>query len=433
MQKYPGRLAGLISVLVAVVIALVARAGDDTAASVRPATTDWPAWRGAAQDGRSGDQKAPTKWSRTENVLWKTPVPGQGHSSPIVYGDRVFLTTADEATKKQSVLAFDRKTGTSIWSTLAHEGPFPRKNPKNSHASATLACDGKRVYGVFLNDRSLDALATDLDGRILWQSKVGDFSSEHGYGSSPVLYRSLLIVNGDSLKDSFIAALDTNTGKIAWRTERPATGRHGSYATPVVATLAGKPQVILTGMNETTSYDPETGKRLWSVRGPAEVTGCTPAWSESLVFASGGFPEKQLLAIRPNGQGDVTESHIAWRTGKGITYVPSPLYHAGNLYVVADGGVISCFEAATGKQIWQDRLQGAFTASLVLAGDLLYATNEAGKTFILKTGPKFEVVATNDLGEGALATPTICGGQIFLRTDRHLWCFGDPARSQKSD
>ncbi len=412
---------------------LSGRSGGESAdppapiAAPKSAAGDWPWWRGPALDGTSADRGVVTKWSATDNVVWRVKVPGRGHSSPIVCGDRVFLTAAADAPPRQLVLALDRKSGKQAWSSPAHEAPFARKNPKNSHASATPACDGERIYSVFLNRDGLFVTAMSLDGKTAWQVKAGAFSSEHGYGSSPVLYKSLVIVNGDSLKGCFVAALDRRTGKQVWRTERKTTGRHGSYATPVVAKLAGKPQLILMGMGEVSSYDPDSGKRLWWCAGPAEVTACTPALSDTVVFATGGYPEKEVLAIRADGSGDVTKSHVAWRSRKVVAYVPSPIYHDGHLYVVSDGGVAGCFEAKTGKQLWQDRLQGAFTASPVLAGGLLYATSEAGKTFLFKAGPKFEVVATNDLGERALATPAICGGQVFLRTDKHLYCLGRPA------
>jgi hypothetical protein len=394
------------------------------ASSPQVAEGDWPWWRGPTLDGKSQDEQVVTKWGRAENVLWEAKVPGRGHSSPIVCGERVFLTTADEATHKQYVLAFDRKTGKPLWSTLAHAAEFTRKNPKNSYASATPACDSQRVYSVFLNRDGLHVTATNLDGKILWQTKVGAFQSQHGYGSSPVLFKSLVLINGDSLKDCFVAALDRKTGAVVWRTARKTTGKNGSYATPIVAQLAGRPQLILTGMSEVSSYDPETGKLIWSCAGPSEVTGCTAACSDKLVFATGGYPEKEILAIRADGTGDVTKSHIVWRSGKGVAYVPSPLYHEGHLYVVADGAMVTCFKAATGEQVWQERLQGGFTSSPVLVGDLLYVTNEAGKTFVLKTGPKFKVVAVNALEGGVLATPAVCGGRLFLRTSGHLYCIG---------
>jgi outer membrane protein assembly factor BamB len=394
----------------------------------KAAVDDWPWWRGPTLDGKSRDRHAVTTWGPRHNVLWKTPVPGRGHSSPIICGRRVFLTTADEDAHKQLVLAFDRQTGKPLWSTVVHEGGFPRKHPKNSHASATPACDGRRVYCPFLTQGGLYVTATDLDGKILWQKKAGAFTSQHGYGSSPVLYGRLVIVNGDSLKGCFVAALDCRTGAVVWRTERKTTGRNGSYATPVIAVLAGKPQLILTGMGEVVSYDPATGKRIWHCDGPAEVTGCTAACSPSLVFATGGYPERELLAIRADGSGDVTRSHVVWRTGKGVAYVPSPLYHDGLLYVVSDGGVATCFAAQTGRQVWSGRLDGGFSASPVLVGRLLYVTNEAGRTFVLRTGRRFEVIARNDLEGAGMATPAVCGGRIFLRTGRYLYCIGTPTR-----
>ena len=268
--------------------------------------------------------------------------------------------------------------------------------------------------------------ATDLDGKRLWQTRVGAFRSEHGYGSSPVLFRDLMIVNGDNLDACFVAALDRRTGKVAWRTDRPTTGKHGSYATPLVANLAGRDQLILTGMHETAAYDPATGKQLWKCDGPAEVTGNTPAVGDGMVFVSGGYPEKVILAIRADGTGDVSKTHVAWRATKGVAYVPSLLYRGGRLYVVADNGLITCFEASTGKEVWQGRLRGGFSSSPVLVGDHLFVSNEAGETFVLKTGPKFEVVGTNNLEDGAMATPAVGRGRLYLRTAHSLFCIGKP-------
>jgi outer membrane protein assembly factor BamB len=395
-----------------------------TASLPKVAEGDWPWWRGPALDGKSRDGQVVTTWSRVENVRWEAKVPGRGHSSPIVCGAHVFLTTADEDAHKQYVLAFDRRTGKPLWNTLIHEVELTRKNPKNSHASATPACDGQRVYSVFLNRDGLYVTATNLDGKIVWQTRAGAFESQHGYGSSPVLFKSLIIINGDSLKDCFVAALDRKTGEVVWRTMRKTSGKNGSYATPIVTQLAGRPQLILTGMGEVSSYDPETGKLIWSCAGPSEVTGCTPACSDQLVFATGGYPEKAILAIRADGVGDITKTHIVWRSGKGVAYVPSPLYHKGYLYVVADGALVTCFKAATGEPVWQERLQGNFTSSPVLVGDLIFVTNEGGKTFVLKSGPKFQVVTTNSLEESVLATPAVSGDRLFLRTASHLYCIG---------
>jgi outer membrane protein assembly factor BamB len=334
------------------------------------------------------------------------------------------LTTADEATDKQFVLAFDRRTGASLWSTLAHQGKFMRKHPKNSHASATPACDGERVFSAFVNNGGLHVTATDLDGKILWQTRAGDFQSLHGYGASPVLFQSMVIVAGDNVTSGYLAALDRQSGKVVWRTERKTVGKYGSYGTPTLAVVGKRIQLLQAGMGRTAGYDPETGKLLWSCAGPAEVTGNTLASSATTVFSSGGFPEKELQAIRANGTGEVTNSHRTWSTSKGVAYVPSPLHHDGLLYVVSDNGLASCFDAESGEQLWQERLAGSFTSSPVLIGDLLYVTSEAGVTSVIKAGRTFKLVGTNSLDERVMATPAVCGGQLFLRTEQKLYCLG---------
>lgn len=387
---------------------------------------DWPWWRGPDRNGISADREAVTKWSPKENVVWATNVPGHGHSSPIVCGNRVFLTTAEEKSQKQLILAFDRKTGNPLWSTLAHDGKFTRKYPKNTHASATQACDRGRLFSVFVNADGLHVTATDLEGKILWQKRAGDFQSLHGYAPSPVLYKNLVIVNGDNVKSCYLTALDSETGKVVWHTERKIVGKYGNYGTPTLAVVSDKVQLLQAGLGQTASYDPQTGKLLWSCEGPAEVTANTLAFSATTVFSSGGFPEKELRAIRGDGKDDVSQSHLAWKTDKGITYVPSPLYHAGLLYLVNDAGIASCIDAESGKQIWQERLQGNFSSSPVLVGNLLYATNEAGQTSIFKASRTFELVGTNAMQESVMATPAVCGGQIFLRTASKLYCLGAP-------
>jgi len=387
---------------------------------------DWPWWRGPNRDGISADRSVVTKWSPRENVVWATKVPGRGHSSPIVCGQRIFLTTAEEKTQEQSILAFDRQTGRPLWSTRAHQGKLMRKYPKNSHASATPACDSERVFSVFINNDGLHVTATDLDGKILWQTRAGDFQSLHGYGSSPVLFKSLVIIMGDNVTSAYLTALDARSGKVVWRTERKIVGKYGNYGTPSLALVGNRAQLLQAGLRQTASYDPETGKLLWWCDGPAEVTGNTLAHSATTVFSSGGFPEKQLRAIRADGDGNVTKTHLAWNTGTGVTYVPSPLYHAGTLFVVNDGGIASCFDAESGKQIWQERLQGAFSSSPVLVGNLVFATSEVGLTSIFEASRTFKLVGTNSLQEPVLATPAACGGQIFLRTENKLYCLGTP-------
>jgi outer membrane protein assembly factor BamB len=394
------------------------------AADVVAAAGDWPWWRGPQHDGKSGDEDPPTEWSESKHIVWQAEVPGRGHASPIVVADRVLLASADERQQKQMLLGYDRKTGKELWRTIVHEGGFMRGHQKNSHASATPACDGKRVFAAFINFSALRVTATDLEGNILWQKDAGTFHSEHGYGSSPVLYKSLVIVCGDNAGSSFLAALDRETGAIVWRTARERPGRHGNYGTPVVCQLAGKPQLLLAGHGTLSSYDPATGERLWFCSGPAQVSASTVACSDTLVFASAGYPEKEIIAVRADGSGDVSQTHVAWRATKGVSYVPSPIYHDGRLYVINDSGIASCVDAASGESLWQERLGGNFSSSPVLAGGKLFVTSETGTTHVLEAAAKFKQLGQNELGDSGFASPAIVGGQIFLRSGSRLYCIG---------
>ena len=391
---------------------------------------DWPGWWGPNRNGSSPEEILPTSWSATENVIWSAPVHGRGHSSPCVFGERIFLTTSNDNAEQQKVVCFNRSTGQTLWSTLAHEGNFMPSHPQNSHASATPACDGEHVFSVFPNDGGLWVTATNVEGEIQWQTLAGPFGSEHGYGSSPAIHKSLVIVLGDNLTGSFIAGLDRSSGEIIWRTARKTTGRHASYATPVVASVAGRDQLLVSGTSEVSSYDPMTGKLLWSCAGPAEVTGCAISAGPNLIFASGGYPEKALLAIRATGVGDVTDSHIVWQTTKGVTYVPSPLYHNRRLFVVNDEGIASCFDAASGEVRKTRRLDGNFSASPILGGGHLYIPDEDGTTFVLTADDSLDLVARNELGGGGFASLAIGSGQIYIRTLRDLYCIGPPSRGR---
>ncbi|MCA9158315.1 MAG: PQQ-like beta-propeller repeat protein [Planctomycetales bacterium] len=384
--------------------------------------TDWPWWRGPNQDGHSLSSELPTSWSADENVVWSVAVPGRGHSSPCVVSNRLFLTTADEVAHRQIILCYDQGTGQQLWAAPAHEGKFMQQHSKNSQASATPACDGKHVFALFLNAGGLWATATDLTGQILWQTEAGPFGSEHGYGSSPTIYKSLLIVLGDNLTGSFIAALDRQTGRIVWRITRPTTGQHGSFATPVIANIAGRDQLLVTGMKKTSSYDPTSGKLLWSCDGPSEVTANTVAWGDGLVFASGGYPEKQLLAIRADGSGNITHSHIAWEARKGTAYVPSPVFHGGKLFVISDDGIATCFDAANGRMLHKVRIGGNFSASPILANGFLYVVDEQGTTVVIRAEESLEIVARNELGNGGMASLTICNSRIYVRASDRLYC-----------
>lgn len=386
---------------------------------------DWPCWRGPEHNGKSLEGVAPISWSETSNIVWKVPVPGRGHSSPVVMGQHVFLTSADEQKEVQSAYCFDRSTGQLRWERLIHRGAFVPRHPENSQASATPVCDGERVYVVFLNGGALHATALEVaDGRVVWQRNLGPYDlapSHEGYGSSPALHESMLIISADHRHSGFLVAVDSRTGKDRWRTERPSTG---SFGTPIVATVAGKPQILLGGTGQVAGYDPANGKLLWFCRGTAAATANTVAFSGDSVFASGGAPEKDMLCVRADGSGDVSSTHVRWRTNRGVPYVPSLLFHRGQLFCVNDSGIARCLDADTGQIIWEERLRGNFKASPVWQQGRIYISNESGKTFVFRAGPRFELLAENSLPEGAVASPALCGDRIFLRTRQHLYCIG---------
>lgn len=386
-----------------------------SAAPVTAAAGDWPWWRGPEMTGQAVGATPPTTWSDRSNVLWQTAVPGRGHASPCVFGDQVFIATADEADETQSLVCYNRSDGQMRWSTTVHRGGFMNMHGKNSQASATPACDGQRVLAVYMNGGGIWVDAVGLDGSILWQQEAGKFTSRHGYGSSPVLYRSLVIVAGDNTGGGFLAALDRETGKIVWRVPRR---NEASFATPIVAETGGREQLLLSGQGLVVSYDPASGQELWRTTGSAKSTANTVAWNDEFVFATGGFPENHVLAIRADGSGEVV-----WQN-KVKDYVPSPLLVGELLFVVTDDGIAYCFEAKTGKEVWKKRLGGDFSASPILAGDHVYVPNERGTVYVFKPTRQYELVAENTLSSGGFASPVVCGDTIFLRTAENLYCIG---------
>lgn len=399
-------------------VRLSAAAVSAKATPIEASDDDWPAWRGSTGDNKATGPLPPLKWSSTENVLWRADVPGSGHATPIVCGERVFVATADTNQETMSLLCFSRATGERRWERELHRGGFMHTHQKNSQASPTPACDGQRVFTAFTVQNGLHVSAVDLDGQIVWQTQAGPFSSQHGYGSSPVLFESLVIVSGDNRGPGYLAALHRETGEIVWRIQR---GNSPSYSTPIIAHVAGKNQLLLSGQDHVTSYDPMTGDLLWQSDGPASTTANTMAWNDEFVFASGGYPEDGVLAIRADS------GQVAWKSDE-RDYVPSPLALGDRLLIVQDRGVAICLDAATGKELWKQRLGGNFSASPTLVGEHVYVPDEAGKTLVFKVTPKFEKIAVNDLGDGGFASPVICGGQLFLRTSRYLYCIAESPR-----
>jgi outer membrane protein assembly factor BamB len=385
---------------------------------------DWPVWRGPRLDGTSTEKNIPVYWSATSNIVWRTELPGSGHASPIVWRDNIFTISA--SSQSRVLLSLDRKTGRILWQQTVIVSPMERKHSLNSHASSTPATDGRLVYVAFLDRAEMVVAAYDFDGKQRWLVRPGSFSSMHGFCSSPILHKDKVIVNGDHDGDSYLVALDRATGKTLWKVPRENKTR--SYCVPLLRELAGRTQMILSGDKCVASYDPNDGSRYWMIDGPTEQFVASPVYNEraGLLFVSGGFPDHHILAIKPDGQGNITKSDkIVWRTNRGVAYVPSPISEGHYFLVVSDSGVAHCFEANSGNLMWQERL-GEHHASLVSANGLVYFLNDNGVMNVVRPGPEFVRVAQNEIGEKTFASPAISQGQFFLRGDKHLFCIGTP-------
>ncbi len=393
---------------------------------------DWPGWRGPRGDGTSSEKGIPTTFSPTKNVRWKAAVPGNGFSSPVIHGDRVFLTTCVEEKGERVLLCLDRRTGETLWSRAVLTAKLERKHGLNSYASATPATDGERVYVAFLAYPDMQVCCFDVQGNKLWQRSPGKLLSVHGFCSSPVLHKDLVILNGDQDAQAYIVALDKRTGEERWRADRP--NRTRSYCVPILVPdpkRKGVTQLVLSGSKCVTGYDADSGKLLWIHDGPTEQYVASLVAHRGLLFLTTGYPEHHLMGIRPDGEGNITgTAHVAWHIphkangARGAAYVPSPLAHEGYFFVISDAGYLGCVEAATGKRLWLKPLGRRHSASPVLVEGSMILPDDDGKVWVVKASPKFEVVAKNDLGEGIFASPATAAGQLFLRTTKHLYCIG---------
>jgi outer membrane protein assembly factor BamB len=416
----------LLCVAVLIVTVPAARAGD------------WPGWRGPHGDGTCDEKPPPLKWSATENVAWKTPIPGKGHSSPIVWGDRVFLTTCLEQEAKRPedparrmLLCLDRRDGAILWQKEVISARLEKLHRLNSRASSTPATDGKHVFVTFLdaNDPKEPKVIVgcyDFEGRRVWQKSPGRFSSVHGFCSSPLLYKDTVIVNCDHDGDGYVVSLAKSDGEQRWRIDRPNKTR--SYCAPLIVDAAGRKQMVMSGSKCVASYDPDTGKQWWIIDGPTEQFVSSPVYLDGTIFLTAGFPAYHYMGIKPDGNGNVTETHVAWhhkvRNSREGAYVPSPIAYGKWFFAVSDDGILNCFEAKTGEWKWKQQLGKHHSASPVLAGGHLYFTADNGDTYVLKAGESFELVNVNPLGEEVYSSPAVAGGQIFLRGDKHLFCVG---------
>ena len=396
---------------------------------------NWPGWRGPRGDGTSVEEGVPTSWdgSKGENITWKVAIPGVGHSSPIVWEDRVFVVTCDEDTTERLLLCLDRSSGDLLWKQSIVSAPLERKHKLNSYASGTPATDGKLVFVTFLvaddfsnpNNRTpgkMIAVAYDFAGKKQWQVTPGRFASRHGYCSSPVLFKDKVIINGDHDGDSYIVALEQTTGKTLWKVPRKHKTR--SYVTPLIREIHGQTQMVLSGSKSITSYDPNDGALHWEIDGPTEQFVASMVYDGKLMYMTAGFPTYHIMGIKPEGKGNITETNVAWHVTDARCYVPSPVVVGQYLLVADDRGTANCYVAASGERAWQDRLGNHFSASLVTAQGLVYFTADDGTTSVVRPGKKLDVVATNPLGEFCYASAAISDGQVFLRGEKHLFCIG---------
>jgi outer membrane protein assembly factor BamB len=380
----------------------------------------WTRWRGPSGQGLVEGTGYVDKWSASENVKWKTPVPGQGNSSPIVWRDRVFLTTAYDGGGRLSVLAFKRVDGARLWETFV-PGRSGRAHFKNGYASPTVATDGERVYASF----GTVIAALDLEGRIVWRQEIGPISNYHGPAGTPLLYKDRLIFYQDQNAGGFIAALDARTGRQLWRTARNADV---GWGTPAAVRVGDHDEIVVNGQGRVQAYDPATGREIWSCSGTTYEVIPTPVVGHGLIFSTSGRAGP-TLAIKPGGRGDVTRTHLAWSTPRGSPFVPSPVLVGDLLYMVNDmASIATAIRATTGEVAWQGRLGVAtregFSASPVAVDGKVFFTNDDGDTFVLRAGGTFSLMHTNSLNERVLASPALVEGRWFFRTERHLVAIG---------
>ncbi len=415
---------GIVAILL-----LIAASPDETVRTV-PVTGEgaayWTRWRGPSGQGMVEGTNYVDAWSNTENVKWRMTVPGDGHSSPIVWKDHLFLTTSRDDGAKVSMLAYNRHDGRLLWETNVPATGVEYKYDKNSHASATATTDGERVYASF---GTHGVAAFDFSGKIVWHRKFGDLNNYMGSAGSPLLYKDRLFLyqdhQGSANLKSFVAAFDVKTGATIWWKDRVETT---GWGTPVVITTGTRDELIVSSQRKVYSYHPDTGDEFWTVRGNLFEVIPTPIAGHGFVFASSGRAGP-TFAIRPGGSGDVTTSHVAWSSPRGSPFVPSSIIHGDLLYQINDmQSILTVFHARTGELAYQERLGVAmkegFSASPVAVGNLLYFTNDDGQTFVVEAGPTFKLRRVNELNARVLASPALVGGMWYWRTEAELLALG---------
>ena len=383
---------------------------------------DWPEFRGPTAQGHSAERGLPLEWSESRNVMWKTRVPGLGWSSPVVAGGRVWITSAiKERGGSLRALAFDVETGRELVNAeVFRTRSADPLNAKNSLASPTPIVEGDRVYVHFGADGTA-ALTTS--GETVWKSRLA-YESQHGSGGSPVLYDDLLIFSADGSDRAFVIALEKQTGKTRWKTSRRQPSDQ-AYSTPLVIRVGDRDEVVSVGAFRAAAYEPESGKEIWRVGyGDGFSNVPRPVYGHGLVYIATGFQQPTLIAVRPDGTGDVTRTHVAWTLRRGAPLTPSPLLVGDELYIVNDGGIVSCLDATSGETRWQHRLDGNFSASPVFADGRIYFLNEEGVATVIQPGKEFRTLATNHVDGATLASMAVSAGSIFIRSDTHLYRIG---------
>jgi outer membrane protein assembly factor BamB len=380
---------------------------------------DWPQFRGPTGQGHSTERQLPIEWSESRNVMWKARVPGLGWSSPVVAGGRVWVTSAiKDRGGSLRALAYDLETGRELVNAeVFRTRSADPLNAKNSLASPTPIVEGDRVYVHFGADGTA-ALTTS--GEIVWKTRLS-YESQHGSGGSPVVYEDLLIFSSDGSDRAFVIALEKQTGKVRWKTSRRQPADQ-AYSTPLVIRVGDRDEVVSVGAFRAAAYDPRSGKEIWRVGyGDGFSNVPRPVYGHGLVYIATGFQQPSLLAVRPDGTGDVTATHVAWTLRRGAPLTPSPLLVGDELYIVNDGGIVSCLDATTGEPRWQQRLDGNFSASPISADGRIYFLSEEGVATVILPGKEFRKLATSRLDGATLASMAVSAGSIFIRTSTHLY------------
>ena len=387
---------------------------------------DWPEFRGPTAQGHVMDANLPLEFGSKKNLKWKVAVPGQGWSSPVIAGKRIYLTSAITKDDKLSLSALCLSTtdGRIIWQQPVFHvaGKAPRMHRKNSQASPTpIVADGR----LYIHFGHMGTACLDLAGKVIWKNKSIKYPPVHGNGGSPALVNGKLIFSCDGSKDPFVIALNSRNGEKVWRTKRTANAKKKfSFCTPLVVETPNGKQVVLPGSSMVGAYNPDTGAEIWKVTyGDGYSVVPRPVTAHGMIFLGSGFDKATALAVKLGGRGDVTKSHLVWRIIKGAPHTPSMLTVGDELYMVSDGGIGSCVDARTGKIHWQERLGGGYSSSPIVSKGHIYFTNEAGVVKVVKAAKKFELQATNNLGERTLASPAVADNALFYRTEKHLWRF----------